>query len=385
MSLEINKSNLLSSSIAFLLISFANPVYTWFNPSFILLLSFLFFLLAFSLNKAKTLTVDIFPIVALFVLVFVYIFLPFRFYDEFKLYYIVFLTTCCLIFFVNNKALLGVKDVYINLMFFIAIITIISSIFFIIKINFPYIVIPNETRKDLVILYFFSIYLDSQVINIGSYSFYRANGWFLEPGHFGIYLGAALIFINNIFKDYKGGVILLAMLFTFSATAYLILFFIILFKYFSYKRILWLMFFLLLCFSLYLIPTVNQVINDFVLLKFQSDSILNDRTIGIEYLDFDNYSKYIFGMGMNYLNYWEVELSDYRRVVVTSGYVGLFLIISLISYLFYKAVLSKKSYILLGVIILAVVLLHRSWMFYLGFIWIYMAILIASLKLIDDY
>lgn len=379
--MEINKPTLLSWSLAFLLISFANPVYTWFNPSFVLILSFFFFLLMFFVNKVKVLTKDIFPLVLFFIILSIYTFLPFRPYDNFKLYYIVFLASCYLVFFINHNSLIGFKKVYVNLMVFISIITIISSILFLLKINFPYITIPSETRRDTVVLYFFSIYLDSQVIDMGSYSLYRANGWFIEPGHFGIYLSIALTFLNDIFKTHKGRILLLAMFFTFSATAYFILFSIIFFKYFSLKKMIWLFCFILLCLVVYFVPSINQLVNDFVLLKFQSDSVLNDRTIGAEYLDLNNYSKYIFGNGMEYLDYLKIEVSDYRRFIVTSGYVGFVLFCGFIFYFFYKAVLNRNSYVLLGIMIVTIVFIHRSWMFYFGFIWIYLAILVASFKL----
>ena len=382
--MKINKVNLLSYSIAFMLVSFTNPVYLWGNASLILMISFAFFLFNFFNNGVAIKRKKLYPLIIFFIILTIYIFFPFREYDEFKLYYFVFLITCYMIFFLKDEILVSARMAYVNIVVFISILTIFSSILFFLKVPFPYITIASDTRVDTVILYFFSIYLDSQLLNLGSLSIYRANGWFLEPGHYGIYLGIALSFIDNILKSNKGKILLLATFLTFSATAYFFMFIVVVFKYFSIKRSIWLFSFFILCFSVYTIPVINKFINDVILFKFQNESVLDARTVGIEYIDVNNYSRYLFGRGLSYIDHLDIVVSDYRRFIVSTGYIGFFLLVVMYICIVYKAILYKKNYIFIGLILVFLVLMHRSWMFYLGFIWIYLALIISSLSIAKD-
>lgn len=372
------KKDLLAYSLAALVISFAKPVYTWWNPSIVISIFFLIFIILFLITNKIVIRKDI--SIVFFFLVVIYIFTPFREFDEFKAYYLTFLFSCFIVFLLDQSTLEKFKYAYLNIMYIISILTIISSLFFIFKLGFPSIQISNEGRRDIVYLYYFSTYLDSEIIRFPGGSIYRANGWFQEPGHYGIYLGIALTFLKDFLKSIKGYIIILSIFLTFSASAYIILLVLVFINYFSLKKITIMIGILLLGFFLYSVPFFNGIINEVILVKFQGGNILDERTKGLIDFNLQDYGKYLFGQGIGYLDYLEIVLSDYRRFIVSSGYIGLLLLISMYFYLLLKAISKRDKVFILGLVIIFIIFTHRSWAFYQGFVWLYLAVMMANLS-----
>lgn len=375
----VNKESYLALFFSLLLISFANPFYVWVSPAIVISIFFIISVInfVFIYNKINILKE---PLILFFLLLIVYIFLPFRLYDIFSFYDLIFIFSCFIFLSIDKELILKIIDKYILLMCIISFLTIVSSLLFLLNFPFPAIQIGNENRLESVYLYYFSVYLDSQILSFGGVSLYRANGWFQEPGHFAVYLSVALVFIKNIFSSVKGKIIVLALLITFSATAYFLLFTILIFRYLNIKNFMYLTLFLIIFAGIYNIPFMQDLIDNLIISKFDTESVLDDRTKGLSFLDLSNLNMYFYGMGKGFLDFYEIHISDFRKFIVTSGYIGLiFLFLFYLLFLF-KSIFYKNKIVNLMLLILLIVFIHRSWMFYQGFIWILFSILLVILK-----
>lgn len=374
--MRVKVNNIIAFFLAATLLFFTKPFFTWFNAYVILIPAILFFLLVFIKGGVvkKELSRNSFLLILLILL----IFLPFREFDFVNLYSFLFIFVLFVAFYLKEDVLLHALDIYVYLIFIICLMTIISYIMLIMKVPIPFIFIENEARIDKVFIYFTAVFLDSQIFNINGFNLYRANGWFQEPGHFGIYLVLALIALKQPFSSIRGKIIIFTLLLTFSASAYLLFLLLLLLKNFDFKKIYLVLSVFLLIYLMYMnIPLIRTLLDDIILYKFRTESILDDRTKDIDILGDINLFNYFMGKGSLYLSELDIVVSDYRRFIVTSGYFSFLFLFAFFFGVLFSAIKGKNKVLICLVTIIFVILMHRSWMLYQGFIWIYLTIFLA--------
>jgi hypothetical protein len=315
-----------------------------------------------------------------FVLFYLSVFLPFRPYSDFRFYNAIVAIGSIFVFFIGFKERRDILDGYITFMSWVSLGAILSFILFILKIPFPSVEISNEARDDHTYLYFATLYMDSQVNVFSGITFTRVNGVFKEPGHFGVFLSIAFSLIQKPLSSKRGKTILLGSLVTLSAATYLLIMVSLLIKYFRPKYTIYFSLFVSLLFLLSFIPTIQSLFDYYFLSKVSSEEGLLDgrtRNAGL-YLSFlPNFYDYFIGTNNDFLINIARVTSDYRRIIYDSGY--LVVIMSFILFLvFTVSSLKNRNLLLLNIIlVLFLTLLHRSWFFYQGFFWFFVAIILA--------
>ncbi|WOE41672.1 hypothetical protein [Acinetobacter chinensis] len=375
----LEKKNILSLLLSFTMLCFTKPFFTWFNAYITIIPIFILLLYVLLNNYLVYRRLDL--NFAILLIVVISVFFPFREFDKFSLYNIILIFLIILVSLIDKSVISKALDSFTDIMFFISIFTIFSYIFLMLNVPFPHFYINNEARMDRSFIYLLAVFLDSQSFSVGGINIYRANGWFQEPGHFGIYLAMALILVKETFTSLKGKVITLALILTFSSSAYILYFLILILKNFNLNKIIFPISFIFLGFLAYLnIPFITSLMDNLFFYKFQTDSILEDRSRGSDYLGEINLSNYFWGRGFEYLSLNEILVSDYRRFIVSSGYISLIFLFIFFIVLFLDAVKKKNTILLCAVISIFIIFMHRSWMLYQGFIWLYLTMVIFLSK-----
>lgn len=204
--------------------------------------------------------------------------------------------------------------------------------------------------------------------------FQRACGMMEEPGHFSIVLGFVYM-IDRYTKRKINPTIIIAAIFAFSSTFFLILLFtefrnfIVKWK----KTVLYIFYSIVLCVLVYkALPrdmqdmvyylTYERNLEQVVDAYDSSGSLneaLDERANSLGQNVYDKLSfeeKLVGGKGDSF-----IILSDYRGFIVNMGYIGLFLVISISLMSLYGAPHLLKISLILS---LFLILLHRSWFFY---------------------
>ncbi|WP_180161469.1 hypothetical protein [Acinetobacter sp. YH12040] len=375
----LNKKTIISLLLSVTLLCFAKPFFTWFNAYVIVVPVLVLLLFAIFNNFLIIRKLDL-NFIILFVLL-ALIFIPFREFDIFSLYNLVLVFLVFLVFLMDGEVVYKAANNFINIMAAISIFTIISYVFLTFNIPFPHIYINNEARTDRAFIYFSAVFLDSQAFNVGGLNIYRANGWFQEPGHFGIYLAMALILMEKTFTSFKGKIITIALFLTFSSSAYILYFLILFLKNLkSTKIVIPIILIFISCLSYLYIPFITSLMDNLFFYKFQTDSVLEDRSRGGDYLGEISLSNYFWGKGFEFLSLNDILISDYRRFIVSSGFISLFFLFIFFMLICFNAIKNKNTILLCTLLTVFVIFLHRSWMLYQGFVWIYLTMIMVLSK-----
>lgn len=349
-----------------------NPFFIWsLNDSLVKISIMLIHMALFFSCKGKEFKRSVLNIygLAAFVIFTIYIYLPFREYDYLSLGFaslIPFFT----LFFLNDELKSRIKYRLIWFFCVISIFVIISFVLYTVKIPFPEVEITQTFRQsvyDKYHLYFLNIILDSQVIHLPfGVDIYRSSGIFAEPGHFGIFLCLVLCLIDNPFSSRKGKLITTATILTFSLSSYICL--IIIYLFHGKHKILFSIILTMILFSLVSYYYDSDVLRKYIFDKVAGGDLLEiitSRTVFesnlFEFTSFD----YIFGNGRNFLNEFQLIISDIRFPLYRFGliyYVLYFLIIIyyLVNEVNVNGKLSKSFKCIL--VVWFVIFMHRAFM-----------------------
>lgn len=301
-----------------------------------------------------------------------------------------------MLIFYDSQLLINIYTKMRKLFYFFCICSIVVFLLVLFKLEPPYYTIPGfsvvmQNLGTYYKLYGLVVSSTNTIYSFGGLNIMRICGPFLEPGHFGIYLGILSVFDKLIFKKVSIVFIITGLL-TFSPGFLFFLGLILLVDIFIFKKIkgvlMYMSFVGILLLGLF---SLNSDIRDelFYLTigrNFSESSsdvlaVLDDRAgkhalrVYNDYLD--SVDVYL-GRGVSYLEDLGV-LSDYRGIVFVYGYIGF--ILCLIVCLSLHKVVEKKELRIISLLIIALIISHRSWM--LNSTFIYAIIFIGSLTYIN--
>lgn len=203
----------------------------------------------------------------------------------------------------------------------------------------------------------------------------RFSSVFLEPGHLGMITPFLLFIYRFNFKKKEVLIFLTATLLSFSLAGYIITVIsaVLVLLTNSKKRVLYLLTFVLLLASAYLvIKTWNSgdnVINKYIVMRLEYDkgSIsgynVHSDDLAQYYERFIQTDKALFGIGSTEYQQmnWAGGSSGYKRLIIMHGFVGAFLF-----YLFYWAFMLKHKSLITFMFLLVLVItsLQRAWLYW---------------------
>ncbi len=350
---------ILSIIIAILSILSCSPViFSGFNTTLIIAFSglYLLFLGKFFFEGKAFLRTRYLNIFVISLILFLYIAIPFRRYDRFSPSVIWFFLFATLLL-VNKVIIIRAFYYFSNIIFIICILALIVLMLNAIGVSLPNKIIPREIGGYFT-SYYLSVKLSGQDYSFLGLNFYRLNGIFAEPGHFGLLLSMVLFVYGGIIKTLKGKIILFTCLLTFSFGCYVLLFGLLL-KYIVLERKIYLIFLIFSVIALVLIVVPKEIIERFFLDK--ADGTLEDRTSDYFISFYNTYfdkGDILFGNGRDILEINYLRNSDYRGFVIRYGYCGVLLYLFWLISLYWKKSISIQF---LGIFYFIVVFLHRSW------------------------
>lgn len=316
------------------------------------------------------------------------VWLPFREFDSFSLFLFVVFVPFSIVFFLSRKVVDAAIDVYVDLMILVAACSIVSMLAWAVSLPFPTIVIDNEARSDIFYLYYLSLILDSQTFGAAAITITRAVGWFQEPGHFAIYLSVALVFCLERQKRWQTIILSFALMLTFSTTAYILMVVIFTVASGRYKNILWFSLIAVFCWLIYyFVPPVTDLFNELFVEKlfgssgagFNAIETLEARTKGAAFGVWPDFDEYFLGIGLGYFDYMGLVLSDYRRLIIGSGYLSFFALSLFFLYMLFVAIRAKDRISINIVLLFFIAMTHRSWFFHQGFMWVLVGVVFVRL------
>ncbi|WP_316742786.1 hypothetical protein [Pedobacter antarcticus] len=300
------------------------------------------------------------------VVLFVFLYFPFRRYDQLVasvIWPLIFLS----ILFLDKRILFKVIYYFSDIIFYISFGAVLVYILLLIGINLPsydYSTGLEGTIKSTYTLYPFTAKLLGQDYSIFGRTMFRISGIFSEPGHFGIIISMVLYLNNVLLSNFKRVILIVAAVLTFSMGTYVLLCGLLLIKY-GMSRKVFIVFIpiLSLAFFTYLILP-QEILERFILNKIGSNSsdVLNERTSADFTLFYDNYNRANFnlvGAGRLVFEKFQLSNSDYRGFFLKFGFLGLVLLV------FWFAFINRnrsKIPFLLTAFLFLVVFLHRAWL-----------------------
>lgn len=272
-----------------------------------------------------------------------------------------------------------------------------TIIFFILLtgIDLPYykvdaFTVPMLRNNDYYRIYGLVVSSTNTVYDLFGLTIARVCGPFLEPGHFGIYIGTILA-IEKVLYDKISKWPIVAGFLTFSP-AFIIILMIIVFYDIIYSR----RFTLLLGISVVVAIVWGVVITDEKVrdtiyflsigrnLNDIEGALLNERSGDIAlggYEKFAKTPKLYTGLGVNYVNERYGVLSDYRGYIFRLGLIGFSLSVLLSIVILAKAN-NKMLFMLVPIVVL--IYAHRFWMFTAPFFYLFMIVGIGSVLMKKD-
>ncbi len=239
-------------------------------------------------------------------------------------------------------------------------------------VKLPYIYVTGFTLPMLPTKAFYMIY--GPVVSSSNSIFYtgglviaRSCGPFLEPGHFGIYLGIVLSIEKVLYKKLTKLLILAGFL-TLSPAFYFIILIIILYDLFIKKKTglaISISVILLFVFTMVVSASIRNDIYDITVGKVLGDEvgyIIDSRTGQYSlaaYEKFTNSNHLFLGRGGEFVKKYGI-LSDIRGLFFKFGILGLTLVILMLLLILSKL---KRFEFLMFFLIAGLILLHRSWMY----------------------
>jgi hypothetical protein len=296
------------------------------------------------------------PVFALVSILSLFLAIPFREFDRFSpsiVWIFLFLSVLLL----DKRILLKAFSYYSSFIFIICICSIIILFLSITGVALPSKIVPRDIGGYFT-SYYIAVKLSGQEYYLFGQEFYRLNGIFAEPGHFGLALSMVLFVYKGYVGTFRGKVILFTTLLTLSFGTFLLLF-ILLTKSIIANRRLFLLLMMILFVILFASVVPIEILERFFLNK--AEGSLEDRTSEafVVYYDyFQSYGNIFFGGGRDILEANQIRNSDYRGFVIRYGYVGCILLFLMIISLFWR---KQWTIQLLGISYFAIVFFHRSW------------------------
>ena len=211
----------------------------------------------------------------------------------------------------------------------------------------------HENRNDYYYVYL-GVFPELNGVDI---FFHRACGMMEEPGHFSIVLGLIYLIDRYTYRRINP-MIIIAAIFAFSSTFFLIMLFTEFWNMIVYWKKTLLYILSAIALSLIVYEALPSDVDAFE--KSGSlDEALDERTNDMGQKVYDRLSfdqKLVGGEGDSFL-----VLSDYRGFIVTMGYIGLWLVIFISMFTLLGASPLLKISLFLS---LLMIMLHRSWFFY---------------------
>lgn len=294
------------------------------------------------------------------------------------------------IFFWGDEIYFTTFEYFRKLMIFFAICSILLIIVFIL---FPYNALPYveltplsaaHLNKGIVYrLYGFLVTYDTIIFNIQNVSLLRATGPFTEPGHFGVFLGLTVC-IEKILWNKCTPVLIICGCLTLSTAFYVILGIMGIYSFFTSKKSSWkvlgiALFSILLAMSILLLlsETLREILWYLTIGRnFEDGDILDNRANNAGLLEYSRFLRSSFstlwwGHGTFAMEVRGIVLSDYREFFYDSGILGLLLVFTMLLIIFSK---SYLKHLCLFIPILFVIFMHRAWMFWYPYIYIFLII-----------
>ncbi len=303
---------------------------------------------------------------------------------------IVFIKRVCLwlpfvfIIFWDNIILSKTYNIIRKVVVFFAVgASVVSLLTFVGLINMvPHFVVPPQEALHVRLGYSYHVYgLFVSIQDPLGFLAYRACGMMMEPGHFAVVLG--FVYMIDRYQERKiNWWIVLCGILTFSANFPLFVLFTEWRFLFKMKKLLrfakWLPIVLLGSFVLYTsLPKSTQdnlyglafgrnleKVVDVASSSSSMDDALDVRANNMPLMVYNrmSFSEKIFGIGRFDTAYC---LSDYRGMIMTLGWVGLLLSVSITVILVWGI---RKDFALSLVMAFSLILLHRSWMLFLPYV-----------------
>ncbi len=373
--------------VIYLFLSF-NPFVLWLLPaiatfSAISILTFLIFYL-FLINRMLVVSIQRFFFICSFMLFATYItlHLPSR---DFLWWKFVYFIPFFFILFFPHEVFVRIFLLFRKVIIFFSILAIILFVLLLFGVDLPY------HRIDLRPTSYFKIYglvvsSSNTIYQFMGFTIARACGPFLEPGHFGIYIGVTLA-IERIYLKKISRIPVIAGLLTFSPAFLLIFMLLIFYDIIIQRKIKLLLFSAFFVITLFSVVLTNKYLREglyyITIGRNQTatgDFELDSRVASYASLAWNAYierGNILFGKGFRSLDKIGA-LSDYRGVVYRFGIVGFIWTLLLIFY-FLTNYNRRTLFLMLPIIIL--VFAHRAWMFDSAYFYIFLHIVLSMGKL----
>ncbi|MDG2644856.1 hypothetical protein ABJY79_04460 [Vibrio parahaemolyticus] len=301
----------------------------------------------------------------LLTLLVVWTFIPIRDNDAFKITLILQLSTICILLQSDNVRNKVIDLFYTSYSKMNVLFVFLWFVYFV-GVPFPDIVIDNGDRDNgnfYYQLYYGVVYLNSQVINVGSLVFFRNHGFFEEPGHLGVFNLLFLSVYRKKSRDSLYKVCIFSTIITFSIPA-LIGIFILLFSNkgvnLKFKMLLFLVIAVLMIGSYDKLITIYDSTIGYKLDRGSNiQEILDSRTRDLNYLPKPDMYNTIFGFGREVFVNNEVVVGDYRSILYKYGVIYYVLLIVILFFIGCR--FGFNSYYFYFITVSIIIVMQRSW------------------------
>lgn len=301
----------------------------------------------------------------LLTLLVVWTFIPIRDNDALKITLILQLSTICILLQSDNVRNKVIDLFYTSYSKMNVLFVFLWFVYFV-GVPFPDVVIDNGDRDNgnfYYQLYYGVVYLNSQVINVGSLVFFRNHGFFEEPGHLGVFNLLFLSVYRKNSRDSLYKVCIFSTIITFSIPA-LIGVFILLFSNkgvnLKFKMLLFLVIAVLMIGSYDKLITIYDSTIGYKLDRGSNiQEILDSRTRDLNYLPKPDMYNTIFGFGREVFVNNEVVVGDYRSILYKYGVIYYVLLIVILFFIGCR--FGFNSYYFYFITVSIIIVMQRSW------------------------
>jgi len=296
-----------------------------------------------------------------------------------------------LLFILPPKTLLRIFQLWKKILIIFSIYALVVYILFALEVDMPHWVIEDSeyipiTSRDKHFYRVYGLVVSStnSLWRIGDIITMRLCGPFAEPGHFGIYIGFTML-IDRLLGKKINVILLIAGVLTLSPAFLIILLIIELYRIIVEKRFnLKLYIAILLTISIISIFKGTEIKDRILYITVKRHADLDKRSPLVVRKEFRNITKspkVVVGIGTKEFNTFGGSLSDPRGMIAKFGLIGLLLSLSLI-FLLLTGIKKKYAIFLAAAVVL--VYLHRVWMFESTYIYTFMILAAASIKVKED-
>lgn len=381
MRLRLQTNQLIALVLCFYVFIFTLPYFVWFKPWVYGYFAFFIYIigLALTVNKWHLSNKNAYLLI-IYSAFCIFTYIPFRQHDELGFSFLIPLFSAFILLYKRDIAEQSLK-VITNIFFIISLLSLVNIILYATGLNAPITTVTIPGRVfDTYDVFFGTVVIPTQYFKIFGAEIFRNHGWFQEPGHFAIYLSFILALQKNPFNGIKNKIMLVALFSTFSASGFLMLFIIAIFKinlttrYFIYFTVS------IISTSLLYILYLNNVefqkfINYWFLRKFEASEgiIASRRSESVSQFLF-SYEISVLGYGSEFLKNQGIIFSDYMAHIYKHGLLSILFLFSFWSYLFLISIKTINKKLTVIVLLSILTFLHRSFMvtspIFVFFIWL---------------